>query len=146
MTQNALGLPNGVNLGGNNLTSYVEGTWTPSLTNGGTLTVNGARYVRIGKFVTCTMFLSSVAPTNNASNFLITLPITSSATSGMYWTGVIGYSNTTSGIANWRPLIPPGSVALYFEELGNSGPQTNAEYVALSGTKDLIITIQYMVD
>ena len=64
----------GITLGGSatTLDDYEEGTWTPTLPNGGTFTISQtARFVKIGSQVTVTFYVSSVSPTANNDWFRI---------------------------------------------------------------------------
>jgi hypothetical protein len=91
----------------NNLDDYEEGTWTPTLPNGGTLTVNYASYTRIGQQVTCNFYIGPVAPTADTSAFHIGgLPFTCSDVTNAYPAGTIGYV----GDGDWSAVGLVGSV------------------------------------
>ena len=91
----------------NTLDDYEEGTWTPTLPNGGTLTVNYASYTRIGQQVTCHFFITAVAPTADTSVFTIGgLPFTCSDVANAYPAGTIGYV----GDGDWTAVGLVGSV------------------------------------
>jgi hypothetical protein len=140
----------GIYLGGtgaaNLLDDYEEGTWTPTLPNGGTLTpeTNTCLYTKTGRQVTVTAFVSSVAPTNNASEFLIGgLPFT--AISPAYFSGSFGFVGD-SVLTGWMPLVLTNSTAIGFRiTTGSSDARTNAGYLtAASGSADrFIITATY---
>jgi hypothetical protein len=130
----------------NTLDSYEEGTWTPTLPNGGTLTpeTNTCLYTKTGRQVTVTAFVSSVAPTNNASEFLIGgLPFT--AISPAYFSGSFGFVGD-SVLTGWMPLVLTNSTAIGFRiTTGSPDARTNAGYLtAASGSADrFIITATY---
>jgi hypothetical protein len=140
----------GIYLGGtgaaNLLDDYEEGTWTPTLPNGGTLTpeTNTCLYTKTGRQVTVTAFVSSVAPTNNASEFLIGgLPFT--AISPAYFSGSFGFVGD-SVLTGWMPLVLTNSTAIGFRiTTGSPDARTNAGYLtAASGSSDrFIITATY---
>jgi len=88
-------LSGGAYLGGtaaaNHLDDYEEGTWTPTLPNGGTLTVQSATYTKIGRQVNVRGYIQNISPTANTSQFAIGgLPFTTS--NDGYGAGSISYS------------------------------------------------------
>ena len=86
----------------NTLDDYEEGTWTPTLLNGGTITVDTyagiAYYTKIGRQVTITFGNCTISGTANNSNFIVIsgLPF---APLGQC-TGGFGYINNPSTIYN----------------------------------------------
>lgn len=68
----------------NALDDYEEGTFTPSFTTGGTLTVNSATYTKIGRQVTCRFHLTA---STTCTGDITGLPFTPNGESG----GVVGY-------------------------------------------------------
>ena len=62
-----LAVTGGVYLGGtgaaNKLDDYEEGTWTPTLPNGGSMTVNRALYTKIGRQVSVQFYISTINAT-----------------------------------------------------------------------------------
>lgn len=144
MGSKELVMPDGVGFGNEALKNYDVGTWVPALVNGGTLTVSGAKYVRVGNLVNYTVYLTSIAVTNNGSQMWITLPFTSASDAGIYCGGVIAYSATTP-MTEYRPLVGPNSGYLYFENVSGLDTLLNSTYFAKSGTKTLIITGTYFV-
>ena len=140
---------NGIYLGGtgaaNYLDDYEEGTWTPTLPNGGTLTVVAARYIKVGQQVHATLYINSVSPTNNSDQFQIGgLPFAS------------GYANVYSGgsfayvgdgtLSTWAPLIGGGGSVIYFHELnGSSADKTNANYLSARGSNpNIVMSVTYI--
>jgi len=129
----------------NTLDDYEEGTWTPTLPNGGTLTVESARYVKIGQQVTVSFYVSSVAPTNNGSDFRIGgLPYANGGYSSFYLGGSFGYVGD-SNLSGWLPITGTNVTYIYFHIQGATAFRTNAQYLtAASGSTDaLIMTITY---
>jgi hypothetical protein len=128
------------------LADYEEGTWTPTLPNGGTLTVNQAVYTKIGRQVTVSFYVESVAPTNDGSNFLIGgLPFT--VKNNDYYTGSFGFVGDTN-LSGWLILGLSNSTTLGFRVTGNSAARLNSDYVtlaALGSTDSLIIDMTYFV-
>jgi len=95
-------IPAGVTLGtaagtynaDNTLDDYEEGTWTPTLPNGGTLTVEGATYTKIGRLVNVRGYIQDITPTDDTSQFQIGgLPFTTGNTAQSYGAGSISFSS-----------------------------------------------------
>jgi hypothetical protein len=137
----SLRFPNG---GNQAFDYYGVGTWTPTLPNGGTVTVVGARYVRIGHLCTATFGLKNISPTAGTSEFRISLPFTSSnfVTGGeYYWAGSIGYSKlaVTDDVA---VLVRENANYVYFPVLSGSAAFTNNSWIA-RGIDEIIVSITY---
>jgi len=99
----------------NALDDYEEGTWTPTLPNGGTLNNNYASvYTKIGRFVNAYCYVN-VTATNNSSIFQIGgLPYSGASISNFYGGGSLGYTDTLD-VSSWSaPLVPPLNNFLYF--------------------------------
>jgi hypothetical protein len=128
------------------LADYEEGTWTPTLPNGGTLGLQSALYTKVGRQVTVTFYVNAIAPTNNGSNFLIGgLPFTIESTG--YYGGSFAYVGD-GNLNGWLVIGLTGTTTLGFRvDTGNAAARTNAQYItAASGSDDsLIITITYFV-
>ena len=97
ITGTSLTLSGGVYLGGtgaaNLLDDYEEGTWTPTWSVGGTITVNNATYVKVGTL--CTLFFDLVFPAASDTNTAYTsIPFTFSLSS--YASGTLLYTNNNS--------------------------------------------------
>ena len=128
----------------NTLDDYEEGTWTPTLPNGGTLSVSSARYVKIGQQVMVSFLVSSVAPTNDGSQFRIGgLPFANGYAS-VYNGGCFGYTGDAN-LSGWLPITGDSITYIYFHIQGATASRTNAQYLtAAAGSNDeLIITITY---
>ena len=138
-------LSGGVYLGGtgsaNKLDDYEEGTFTPVLkrdgsTNNATITVSGAVYVKIGRMVHVSFYLSAIdysAVTDGTAAIITGLPFT--ATSATWFSGNIGYGTSTN--ASYTTWVVSGSNG-YFLNSNNNGFR--------SGTVDLnrgMFTITY---
>ena len=102
----------------NALNDYEQGTWTPTLPNGGTINTNYAsRYTKIGNVVYWYTYLL-LSFVNNSNAFRVTLPFnTSSVTSNTYVHGSVGYSGsvvTDDLRSHVQPNTDPAYV--YFHE------------------------------
>ena len=119
-------LSGGVYLGGtgaaNLLDDYEEGAWTPTLPNGGTLTVAAATYTKVGRKVTATVHVSFVNPSADANQFRIGgLPFTNAAITNYYVGGSFGYMGQND-LSTLLPITGSGLNYIYFHE--NSGTVT----------------------
>ena len=75
----------GTTLGSQVLNDYEEGTWTPTLPNGGTVTVYNATYTKIGRTVKFGFYIGISGIPNNGSRFDIGgLPYDVNSTSSHY--------------------------------------------------------------
>jgi hypothetical protein len=133
----------------NTLDDYEEGTWTPTLPNGGSLVRQSARYVKVGQKVTVSFYVSSVLPTNNSSDFIIGgLPFLNGGYSAFYLGGSFGYVGT-GNLNRWLVLTGINFNYVYFHAnngLIGGARLTNADYLNDRGDGQLIITITYFAD
>ena len=126
------------------LSSYEEGTWSPTLPQGGTVgTVRYAKYTRVGNLVVAGVY-ADFNPANNSNGFHIGgLPFVI-PTSG-YGTGTIGYS-PSKDVTTWGLLVNTGSSPyVYFYTLdGNNSGITNSY---MNGSPiTLILWVTYRVN
>ena len=128
----------------NELHDYEEGTWTPTLPNGGSRTVLYARYVKIGRLVFINFELSSTQPSANNSQFQIGgLPFTSHADGHGF--GNLGYvgAGAISGV-NLMPLVVTnGSYICFHRQDGTSNPWTNNQFRSTQNNQNLIMGHMY---
>ena len=106
---------NGDSAAANALDDYEEGTWTPTLPNGGTVNNNYASvYTKIGRFVNAYCYVN-VTATNNSSVFQIGgLPYSGASIANFYGGGSLGYTDTLD-VSSWSaPLVHPLNNFLYF--------------------------------
>jgi len=133
------GLANAAGMTSEVLDDYEEGAWTPTLPNGGTLTVYGAAYTKIGRMVLFSVYLQNIAPTNNSSQFRIGgLPFTPNNTA--YSAVTIGYVGDAN-MDDWVALTDTNDAYIYFHVASGSGSaRTNSQYIsAASGSLDRLI-------
>tara|TARA_R100000697_G_scaffold121859_2_gene149970 strand:- start:12 stop:536 length:525 start_codon:yes stop_codon:yes gene_type:complete len=123
----------GVNLGvtsntdANTLDDYEEGTWTPTLPNGGTVNSNyKSIYIKVGDLVYFYAYIV-VTPTNDNADFRIGgLPFT--PVSNNHGIGSIGYSHVLDTHYWSSPLVHPSSYMYFHRVDGNSDTIKNAEF------------------
>jgi len=128
MTQSALGLPNGVTFGNENLTVYDTGSWTPVLTaSSGALTTSTASgfYTRIGDVVHLFIDAEITNVGTATGALLLTTPFTSSinatgAVRERQSTGNMGQANMLASGSNMSvlrfdntSLLPPSAGFTY---------------------------------
>ena len=117
----------------NALDDYEQGTWTPTLPNGGTINTNySSKYTKIGNVVYYYTYLL-LSFVNNTSEFRITLPYnTSSVTGSTYPHGTVGYTGTVITDDMRAHVMPNSNPAyVYFHETdGTAATVTNANLYA----------------
>jgi hypothetical protein len=148
-------LSGGVYLGGtgaaNKLDDYEEGTWTPTLPNGGSLTVNRALYTKIGRQVSVQFYLVSINATNDGAQFQIgNLPFTTSSISNSFSAGSISYSGQSDlgglGLLN---LVNGASLYFHFTDGTSGGSVANNTFRGLLASASagvMIAEISYFTD
>jgi hypothetical protein len=140
-------LSGGVYLGGtgaaNKLDDYEEGTWTPTLPNGGTISVSRATYTKTGRFVHV-QFQADLTPTNNSSQFRIGgLPFVTTSVASSYSVGSLGYSGGLD-VSGWQqPIVQhSGSDFLYFQlSTGSTADVLNSAFAG--STRNFVISANY---
>jgi hypothetical protein len=134
-------LSGGVYLGGtgsaNKLDDYEEGSWTPTLPNGGTVSsINNSNYTKIGNLVTINLY-TTFTPTNNASVFEIGgLPF--AVSNNNYGGGSISYSPNLD-IKLWGAPLFTASGGSHFYFYTIDGVNTSILNNAMSGNATTFI-------
>jgi len=148
-------LGGGVYLGGtgaaNKIEDYEEGTFTPSFVNGGTLSVNNAKYIKVGRLCYVGFYIHNIAniPNNGSLAEITGFPFANSNTSNQYHgVGTISYVSS----ANWSqydvlgPTPRQGSNSCYFHHGGGSASgMSNSNFRILNGHQ-LIFALIYQTD
>ena len=125
------------------LNDYEEGTWTPTLPNGGTMIqVYNARYTKVGRLVNVYCYVNTGSIPSNGTEFRIGgLPFTC-ANGNYYPSGSIGYT-ATFNFDPWRPLARTNDDFIYFHRC--NGSQQVALNSNASGLASILITLTYSV-
>ena len=142
----------GTNATSSILDDYEEGTWTPTLPNGGTIgSVNSATYTKIGRVVKAGFYISTISgiPSNSSLFKIDGLPFTVSGSNSYHAAGGVSYVNG----ADWAstnafntPLSNVSSTYLYFHRRdGNSASVLNSAMTVLN-SQEFICTIIYHTD
>ena len=111
---------------------YEEGSFTPTLPNGGSLTNSGSYYTKIGRVVNFYCYITALTITNNSSAFNVGgLPYT--VASGTYGgPSKVSYSGSANDarIAAIAPNVQSGSNTIYFHTIGigQAYTMTNAHF------------------
>jgi hypothetical protein len=123
------------------LADYEEGTWTPTLLNGGSVpNIYDATYTKIGRIVTLYMYITTTSIPSNSSQFQIGgLPYTVRS-GGHYSAGQIGYCGTFN-LGVWRPIVINGGSYMYFHRI--DGSNITLLNSGASGLTELLISIWY---
>jgi hypothetical protein len=146
---NNLYLSGGVYLGGtgaaNKLTDYEFGTWTPTLPNGGGVTVQRAMYTKIGQQVHLQAQVT-FGPPNNSTMFIIGgIPFVSHAGASSYGAGSLGYSGTLNTSLWGDPLVQHNNGNyLYFHYLDGGAAVVNSAFA--NAGHNLIFSITYITN
>ena len=133
------------------LDDYEEGTWTPSLPSGGSLTVHQALYTKIGRQVSVQFYIAAINATNDGAQFKIgNLPFITSGISSSYSAGSISYCGQ-SDLGGLGLLNIVNSTSLYFHFIdGTSGSSvannTFRGLLASASAGVLIAEISYFTD
>ena len=120
----------------NALSDYEEGTFTPTLPNGTSLTNSGAYYTKIGRFVNFYCYITALNIPNNSSQFRIGgLPFT--VLNGMYGgPSSISYTGSAndSRIAALAPNTQTNDTYIYFHTtgIGEAFILTNAHFQVMN--------------
>lgn len=125
----------------NTLDDYEEGTFTPFLTNGGTVSiVQTPRYTKVGRIVTVSGYIDWSGVPNNSSHFQIDgLPFSPSGTYAAGSYGWVGGANVNGYIL----IAQEGLAYMYFHlNNGNSARVTNSQVVG-AGFSTFIFTMTY---
>jgi len=117
----------GIAIGGtgavNTLDDYEEGTWTPTVTAGGSsmsYSVQHGNYTKIGDICYAQFYLAANGGTMAGSVLKIgPLPFTSAAN---HYVVASGYSNASSGsVPRPQPILFPNDTNIWFYEQGGNG-------------------------
>ena len=128
---------------------YEEGTWTPTLTNGGSITINAATYTKIGNIMRVGTYLALSSIPNNSSAFYIGgLPYNVDYTAGggndhYHGAGSITYvgSHDIAGFGMLPPTPYTGQATMYFHRGdGSASVVTNAD---VTGMSHIIVATSY---
>ena len=143
-------LPAGVKLGGtvdaNLLNDYEEGTFSPTVSSGGSVTSYPTQigyYIKIGRVVHFQIYMSINGSGSSADFEIGGLPFTSAGWSThAYGTATIGYANNAFQTDDLYMYIKQDTTVIDFRyKNGNSIPGNSAN---IFGSKDFIIQGQYV--
>jgi hypothetical protein len=136
----------GINFGNKTLMNYEEGTWTPTLPHGGTLSILSARYMRIGNFVHVSTYLQSIIPTADNSQFNIGgLPYSTANYGNNYHGGSFGYV-ANGNFDDVYSVTGSGLDYIYFHKDESVASLSNNEFITRSGgSGTMVLSISYYV-
>jgi len=111
---------NGDTAAANALDDYEEGSFTPTLTGGGSLTNSGSYYTKIGRFINFYCYITALNIPNNNNAFVVSgLPyVVASGTFGGPCSVSYAGSANDSRIANIAPNVQSGNNYIYFHSVG----------------------------
>ena len=102
------------------LNDYEEGTWTPTVIAGGSISTNLATYTKIGRTVFYYAYVSVTTPNNTSQFSLGGLPYNALATN-YYPAGSIGYVNDKDITGTLGPIVATNSNYVYFQRYDGNG-------------------------
>lgn len=127
---------------------HQDGTWTPTLTFGGsstgiTYSTQSGGYLKVGRFVLCSARISLSSKGSATGNAVITgLPFTLNA--GYFGaTQVVYYVNMTAGWGPFAGFSDPATTGITLTNL-STGTIGIANDVGFTNTSDLIFSTIYM--
>ena len=126
----------------NALDDYEEGSWTPTLPNGGSITVNTATYTKIGRKVTAYCYIQFTATNNTSIFFIGGLPYNTPNNGNYYAGGSLSYSGTEDTSSFSDPLIVYNSDDIYFHYLTGTAAQVKNNQFA-GRTVNMITQVHY---
>ena len=137
---------NGDTAAANALNDYEEGTWTPTMSGGASISLSSANYVKVGRFLHANCYFTFSGLANDGNVFKIDgLPF--NCTSGNhYGGGVISYTHAAN-TNDLTPLVQTGDNYIYFHELdGTSAVVTNANIYSrfANGAGYILLNMYYM--
>jgi len=140
------GTTTGANMASELFDDYEEGSWTPTLGGGGTITVNTATYTKIGRYVHAYCYVH-ISPPNNGTQFTIFgLPYNAANNSNLYPAGSLGYSQAKDLSMLHDPLVHYNNNYIYFHyNNGTTSGQVPNSQMHTGSAYGLILTVQYEV-
>ena len=125
----------------NALDDYEEGTWTPKFGDNSTTASDGgqfiATYVKIGKLVTVSVDITTVAYSGANSHLMYGLPYAGGGSGVGNGGGSIGYTTTANIIPGLH--VTGATTAIYFTDLGTA---TGGQTLSIS-SKRFIFSLTY---
>ena len=130
----------------NVLDDYEEGTWTPTMSGGASISLSSANYVKVGRFLHANCYFTFSGLANDGNVFKIDgLPF--NCTSGNhYGGGVLSYTHAAN-TNDLTPLVQTGDNYIYFHELdGTSATVSNATMYSrfANGAGYILLNMFYM--
>ena len=132
------------------LDDYEEGTWTPTLPNGGTISsVGNARYTKIGQQVYAGAYFSMSSITNDSNGWDIGgLPYAVAGSSMYHGSGGVTYVSTFNwngtGAIGGGPTPYAGQSQVYFHR--GDGSSATVKNSAVQGLSQFIFGVVYISD
>ena len=124
------------------LDDYEEGSWTPTLPNGGSITVNTATYTKIGRKVTAYCFIQFTATNDTSIFFIGGLPYNTPNNGNYYAGGSLSYSGAEDTSSFSDPLVIYNGDDIYFHYLTGTAAQVKNNQFA-GRTVSMITQVHY---
>lgn len=139
--------------GGDVLSQYDEGTWTPVITGSSsnptvTYGLQRGKYVRVGNVVTASLLLTWSAISGGSGDVRISLPIAGESSVGVAGAGVMSYMDGITFAAGRTFCgFKPEANVLYgtIPQMGSVVTTSNTAISQLGATGYLVISVTYLV-
>jgi hypothetical protein len=139
--------------GGDVLSQYDEGTWTPVITGSSsnptvTYGLQRGKYVRVGNVVTASLLLTWSAISGGSGDVRISLPIAGESSVGVGGAGVMSYMDGITFAAGRTFCgFKPEANVLYgtIPQMGSVVTTSNTAISQLGATGYLVISVTYLV-
>ena len=135
---------NGDTATANALDDYEEGSWTPTLPSGGSITVNTATYTKVGRKVTAYCFIQFTATNNTSIFFIGGLPYNTPNNGNYYAGGSLSYSGSEDTENFSDPLVIYNGNDIYFHYLDGTAIQVKNNQFA-GRTVSMITQVHYEI-
>ena len=133
---------NGDTATANALDDYEEGTWTPTLPSGGSITIYTATYTKVGRKVTAYCYVGATPTNDNYIFYIGGLPYTAPNNSNYYAGGSLSYSGSENTSSLGSPLVLYNNTVIYFHYLTGSGVQVKNNQFG-GRTVPMILQVHY---
>ena len=135
---------NGDTAAANALDDYEEGTWTPSVPNGGSISNNKSTYTKIGRTVFYYCYIGITLPNDSLEFRIDGLPYNCISTD-YYPAGSIGYVAGKDITGTLGPIIQAGQNYLYFHRYDGDGNsvKNNGAFYNSGSSLPVILTGMY---
>ena len=118
----------------NLLDDYEEGTWTPTLLNGGTIhSTSAATYTKVGRLIHFSLYFTISVPNNGGTFAIGGLPYTPNGGSGNYTAASIGYYGSGNLQVAQNAIVHSSSNYIYIHRADGNATQVQNSMMYANG-------------